>query len=72
MRFQKDLSVDQFEKAAVKRGVPLSVVDVDNKAAREAYEKPLVLVRPDGHSAWRGDVQPGDALSVIDTVRGAV
>ena len=72
MRFQKDLSVDQFEKAAAKRGVPLSVVDVDNKAAREAYEKPLVLVRPDGHSAWRGDVQPGDALSVIDTVRGAV
>ena len=30
-----------------------------------------VLVRPDGHVAWRGDRIPEDALCVIDVVRGA-
>jgi hypothetical protein len=30
-----------------------------------------VLVRPDGHVAWRGDDAPADPLAVIDLVRGA-
>ena len=72
LRFNKDLAVDGLQTAASRRGVPLSVVDIDNKAAREAYEKALVLVRPDGHCAWRGDDQPADALRVMDVVRGAI
>src|SRR5262249_44129670 len=40
--------------------------------AIELYEKRLVLVRPDGHVAWRGDASPLDAAAVIDRVRGAV
>lgn len=32
----------------------------------------LVLVRPDGHVAWRGDVCPDDALNLIDRARGAL
>jgi 2-polyprenyl-6-methoxyphenol hydroxylase-like FAD-dependent oxidoreductase len=35
-----------------------------------AYEKRLVLVRPDGHVAWRGDAEPADAARVIATVTG--
>jgi hypothetical protein len=46
-------------------------VDLDNQAAAAAYERPLVLVRPDGHSAWRGSEQPADAQRIIDVVRGA-
>ena len=30
-----------------------------------------VLVRPDGHVAWRGDALPDDAAALIDLVRGA-
>ncbi len=30
-----------------------------------------MLVRPDGHVAWRGDRMPDDPLRVIDVVRGA-
>jgi hypothetical protein len=37
----------------------------------KAYERRLVLVRPDGHVAWRADAEPQDARAVIDCVRGA-
>jgi len=57
--------------AAHARGVPLSVVDVPQGAVRDLYERSLVLVRPDGHVAWRGDQVPVDALAVVDRVRGA-
>jgi hypothetical protein len=30
-----------------------------------------VLIRPDGHVAWRGDALPSEALNIIDHVRGA-
>jgi hypothetical protein len=30
-----------------------------------------VLVRPDGHVAWRSDTMPDDPLAVVDRVRGA-
>ena len=38
---------------------------------RALYERRLVLVRPDGHVAWRADAEPADARAVIDVVRGA-
>jgi hypothetical protein len=58
-------------EAAAKRGVPLDVVTIDEPAVRQAYERQLVLVRPDGHAAWRADAPPPDPLALIDYVRGA-
>jgi hypothetical protein len=46
-------------------------VAIDEPAAAALYQSHLVLVRPDGHVAWRGDAPPQDAVSLIDTVRGA-
>jgi hypothetical protein len=31
-----------------------------------------VLVRPDGHVAWRADAEPADADAIIDRVRGVL
>lgn len=70
VRFDEKAAVDRLRAAAKARGLPLSVVDLDNEDARALYERKLVLVRPDGHVAWRADAQPDDAEDIIDTVRG--
>ena len=57
--------------AAAERGVPLRVVDIEEPEVAATYQRRLVLVRPDGHVAWRDDLCPNDALAVIDRVRGA-
>lgn len=56
---------------AKKCGMPLELVDITDDAIADLYERALVLVRPDGHVAWRGDSAPDDALAVIDRIRGA-
>jgi 2-polyprenyl-6-methoxyphenol hydroxylase-like FAD-dependent oxidoreductase len=66
-----NISVDEMLRAAEARGVPLSVHRIGNPRAIAIYERRLVLVRPDGHVAWRGDVLPEDCLALIDIVRGA-
>ena len=58
-------------EAARARGMPLTVERIEMAAARETYGAALCLVRPDGHVAWRGNLDPSDAGAVIDTVRGA-
>ncbi|HKZ73733.1 MAG TPA: FAD-dependent monooxygenase [Steroidobacteraceae bacterium] len=50
---------------------PVELVRLDHDDARSIYERRFVLVRPDGHVAWRGDDVPGDVASVVDKVRGA-
>ncbi|MES2186612.1 MAG: FAD-dependent monooxygenase [Pseudomonadota bacterium] len=56
--------------AAAGLGVPLRVVPMEEAAVREAYEKDLVLVRPDGHVAWRGSGIPADVVGLMKTVSG--
>jgi hypothetical protein len=51
--------------------VPLRVHRIDNAEAAALYGQKLVLVRPDGHVAWRGDSAADHPFAIIDTVRGA-
>ena len=57
--------------AARSRGMPLALVPIDDEAIAKLYERRLVLVRPDGMVAWRGDAPPADPLALVDLVRGA-
>ena len=52
------------------RGVPLTRVALADPKVLAAYERRLVLVRPDGHVAWRADQEPADAGALIDIMRG--
>jgi 2-polyprenyl-6-methoxyphenol hydroxylase-like FAD-dependent oxidoreductase len=71
MMFQDAPSPDTLAMAFARRSVPLRVVPIDDPAVASLYERRLVLVRPDGHVAWRGDVPPTDPACVVDRVRGA-
>ncbi|MGE0744976.1 MAG: FAD-dependent monooxygenase, partial [Rhodospirillales bacterium] len=62
---------DGLGDAATARGVPFTAVDIADPAIAALYERKLVLVRPDGHVAWRGDAAPADPRAVIDVARGA-
>lgn len=64
-------AVDSLVAAAHDAGMPLSIVDLDEAAVNEAYEQvPLVLVRPDGHVAWRGETPPADPAALVERICG--
>nr|AHE14530.1 RebC-like putative FAD-monooxygenase [uncultured bacterium] len=62
---------DGARRAFADRGVPLETVVWQDPAVADLYERRFVLVRPDGHVAWRGDELPADPGRLVDTVRGA-
>jgi 2-polyprenyl-6-methoxyphenol hydroxylase-like FAD-dependent oxidoreductase len=66
---------DTFVEAAQRRGMPLSVLNIDGADSsdgelRALYGGALVLVRPDQHICWRGDAVPDDAERVLGRVVG--
>lgn len=72
LRFNATEPSDQkIVDAARKVLLPLECVDVTETEPAKLYERRLVLVRPDGMVAWRGDSVPDDIEGVIDRVRGA-
>jgi 2-polyprenyl-6-methoxyphenol hydroxylase-like FAD-dependent oxidoreductase len=52
-------------------GLPIESIAINEPAVREVYERDFVLVRPDGHVAWRADALPAKAAAIIEKVRGA-
>ena len=62
---------DELERAARIAGIPLTVHSFDIPHLSHLYNKRLVLVRPDGHVAWRSDDLPSDPSVLLDLVRGA-
>lgn len=59
-----------IEAAAKAHDIPLDVIDITEKAARDLYRCDLALIRPDHHVAWRGDTLPADAEALILQVAG--
>jgi 2-polyprenyl-6-methoxyphenol hydroxylase-like FAD-dependent oxidoreductase len=71
LKFDRNSDPSSLVVAAAARRVPLKIVDINNRDIAALYERKLVLVRPDGHVAWRADTSPADAFALIDRVRGA-
>ncbi|MFD0847282.1 FAD-dependent monooxygenase [Sphingosinicella xenopeptidilytica] len=60
-----------FVEAADELGIPLTVAELPDQAALHVIDRRLLLVRPDGHIAWRGD-DVGDARSVLTRASGRI
>ncbi len=67
----EDVETWALEQAAMSRGLPLRVARIISAEGAALYQSALVLVRPDGHVAWRGAALPADPADLIDIVRGA-
>jgi 2-polyprenyl-6-methoxyphenol hydroxylase-like FAD-dependent oxidoreductase len=57
--------------AAARAHMPLDCVTLIEPEVVQLYGRRLVLVRPDGHVAWRSDALPTDPDGLIARVRGA-
>ena len=62
---------DALLAAARDGGMPLDVHVIDHADGARLYENRLVLVRPDGYVAWRGDAA-ANPHDTIDRIRGVV
>ena len=67
----RDPTRNPIAEAAHRAGMPIETVALAEPGVRQLYERDFVLVRPDGHVAWRGDQIPGNADAIIDKIRGA-
>ncbi len=65
-----DISTGALEVAATTAGVPVRVVRLKDEPVLKLLERPLVLIRPDDHIAWRGWTFPDDALAMLKHVTG--
>jgi len=62
---------EPLARAAKDLGIPLTTVTVAEPGIRDLYERPLALIRPDQHVAWRGSVLPDDPAELLRTVTGS-
>jgi 2-polyprenyl-6-methoxyphenol hydroxylase-like FAD-dependent oxidoreductase len=70
LSFQGDS--DCIQSAFQTKGVPLTVHTIAQPEIAELYQRSYVLVRPDGHVAWRSDRLPNNLEALVDQVRGAI
>ncbi len=59
-----------LEKALRATGAPVTVLEVPDEAARGVYGHDLLLVRPDLHIVWRGNLPPDDPAAVARVATG--
>jgi len=62
--------ITEMHEAFLEKNMPFEIIQLQEPEIAQLYEYPFVLVRPDGHVAWRGNVIK-NAVNIVDTVRGA-
>ena len=70
LRFDKSRTVAPLMEHAAAAGMPLRLADINQPEIHALYDGDLVLVRPDGHVAWRGKDQNYDAVEIVACVSG--
>jgi hypothetical protein len=70
MCFDSMQGVEAFSQVCQDKNVPLNIHYINNAKISQLYVRKFVLVRPDGHVAWRGDALPNGANALVDKIRG--
>ena len=70
LRFDDTVDVSPLVEAAEHFGMPLTVLDLAREFAPAAFDHALLLSRPDGHVAWRGDALPSDIAALVARMSG--
>jgi 2-polyprenyl-6-methoxyphenol hydroxylase-like FAD-dependent oxidoreductase len=70
LRFPGAPDSSELRNAAATRQVPFAEASIDDDLATALYQSKLVIVRPDGHVAWRGDAAPADAEKLVARITG--
>ncbi len=70
--FNSQAGIERLERRCHEKQIPLTTHHINNPDIAKLYERAFVLVRPDGHVAWRGDEIPLYVEMMIDRVRGEV
>jgi hypothetical protein len=68
---RSDRDVAGLHAAAARRQIPLKLLSVDCRDARDIYERDFALIRPDQHVAWRGNELPGDCDALLAAATGS-
>ena len=58
------INTHELENEAMDLGIPLTVKVIADSRVLELYQYPLVLIRPDGHTAFRSEHSPKNAGSL--------
>ncbi|WDK12957.1 FAD binding domain-containing protein [Colletotrichum graminicola] len=61
---------ESLQSAASALRLPLKCVEIKESSGAQLYQRKLVLVRPDGMVAWRGDLLPNDVTTLLRYVTG--
>jgi 2-polyprenyl-6-methoxyphenol hydroxylase-like FAD-dependent oxidoreductase len=69
-RFDGGAKATDFAAAARARAIPFAETFIPDAPIAQLYERRYVLVRPDGHVAWRGDEVPANPGAILDQARG--
>jgi len=65
-----DADTGPLEQALREIGASIEVIAIDNPAIRDVYARDLILIRPDLHVAWRGNIPPENPRALARLVTG--
>jgi 2-polyprenyl-6-methoxyphenol hydroxylase-like FAD-dependent oxidoreductase len=68
--FADTARADAMVRYAALRKIPFVIEQMTNIEVHTLYDSDYVLVRPDGHVAWRGNNPEANAAAVLDRVSG--
>lgn len=72
LRLDVGVDVEPLMSAAAQAGVPIALLEVRAADVSGVYRHKLVLNRPDGHVAWRGDALPAHPAELIALISARI